>query len=231
MAKPLFDKLNLEIQRGDKVAIIGANGVGKTTLIKTLTGELEPGAGTVQWGAGQTVGLYAQDYRVQVPLDDTTCVDWLMQWENGEGIQYVRGVMGQMLFRGDDGLKQTKGVVWAARRRDLLMCRLMLEKHPVLIFDEPTNHLDLEAVSALAEGLSSFAGTVLVVSHDRDLVSEVATRVLSFTDDGLLDFLGTYDDTWKRTPCRSAKQRQSISFAPTRPGTEVPGLLRQLVPL
>ncbi len=196
---PLFNKLNLEIMRGDKVAIIGGNGVGKTTLLRTLIGELAPDAGTVKWGAGMTWGYYAQDYRAQIPADDTTAFDWLMQFEQGEGIQYVRGLMGQMLFKGEEGLKQTKALSGGEAAR-LLMVRLMMEKHPVLIFDEPTNHLDVESVSALAEAISAFPGTALVVSHDRDLVSEIATRILSFTPDGLLDFLGTYDEYLEAHP-------------------------------
>lgn len=191
--KRVLCDLNFEVSRGEKIAIIGPNGIGKTTLIRVLLGELAPESGAARWGAGMTWGCYPQDYRPQIPSDETTAVDWLMQWENGEGLQYVRGVMGQMLFKGDEGLKATRALSGGEAAR-LLMCRLMLEKHPVLIFDEPTNHLDLEAVSALAEGLSQFAGTVLVASHDRDLVSEVATRVLSLTPDGLIDFRGTYDE-------------------------------------
>ncbi len=196
---PLFAGLNLEIMRGDKVAIIGGNGVGKTTLLRCLLGELTPDAGTVQWGAGQTWGLYAQDYRAQVASDDSTAFEWLMQYETGEGQQVVRGLLGRMLFSGEEGDKQTKALSGGEAAR-LLLAKLMMEKHPVLVFDEPTNHLDLESVSALAEGLSQFPGTALVVSHDRDLVSEVATRVLSFTPDGLIDFHGTYDDYLETHP-------------------------------
>ncbi len=196
---PVLKDVSFEISRGDKVAVIGPNGAGKTTLIRTLIGELEPDCGEARWGNGMTWGYYPQDYRRDIE-GGKTAVDWLMQFdESGEGVQVVRGVMGQMLFKGDDGLKMTDTLSGGEAAR-LLMAKLMLQKNPILIFDEPTNHLDLEAVSALAEALSQFPGTVFVVSHDRDLVSEVATRVLSFTPDGVLDFRGGYDEYLEAHP-------------------------------
>lgn len=117
-----------------------------------------------------------------------------MQYMVEEGNQVVRGLLGRMLFSGDESLKATEALSGGEAAR-LLMARMMMQKNPILIFDEPTNHLDLEAVSALAEGLSTFPGTVFVVSHDRDLISNVATRILSFTqEEGLIDFHGTYDE-------------------------------------
>ena len=195
----VLKNINLEITRGEKIAIIGPNGVGKTTLIRCLVGDLAPGSGTVKWGTGMTWGYYPQDYRSGIPAG-IPALDWMMSFdEENQGQQYVRGLLGQMLFKGDESLKQTEALSGGEAAR-LLMAKLMLDKHPVLIFDEPTNHLDLEAVSALAEGLSQFAGTALVVSHDRDLISEMATRVLSFTPDGLLDFRGTYDEYLEAHP-------------------------------
>jgi ATPase subunit of ABC transporter with duplicated ATPase domains len=191
--------VSFEISRGDKVAVIGPNGVGKTTLIRCLVGALAPDAGAVKWGIGQTWGYYPQDYRSEIATG-VSALDWIMGFdEEAQGQQYVRGLLGQMLFKGDESLKQTEALSGGEAAR-LLMAKLMLEKNPVLIFDEPTNHLDLEAVSALGEGLSQFAGTVFVVSHDRDLISEVATRVLSFTPDGLVDFRGTYDEYLEAHP-------------------------------
>ncbi len=191
--KEVLKDVSFEIQRGDKVAIIGPNGIGKTTLLRTLIGELTPDSGTIQWGTGMTWGYYSQDYRAQVE-DGRTAFEWLNQFDAAaEGIQVVRGLMGRMLFSGEEGDKQTAALSGGEAAR-LLMAKLMLEKRPVLIFDEPTNHLDLESVNALAEGLSLFAGTVFVATHDRDLISEAATRILSLTPDGAIDFLGTYDE-------------------------------------
>ncbi len=154
---------------------------------------------SVKWGTGMTWGYYAQDYRAEIP-SGLPALDWIMSFdEEAQGQQYVRGLLGQMLFKGDESLKQTEALSGGEAAR-LLMAKLMLQRHPVLIFDEPTNHLDLEAVSALAEGLTQFAGTAFVVSHDRDLISEMATRIWSMTEDGLLDFRGTYDEYLEAHP-------------------------------
>ena len=198
-APPLFKDLNLEIMRGDKVAIIGPNGAGKTTLLRCLLGDLVPDAGTVKWGNGMTWGLYPQDYRSEIE-DGMSALEWLTQFDaDNQGQQYVRGVLGQMLFKGDDSLKMTETLSGGEAAR-LLMAKLMMQKSPVLIFDEPSNHLDLEAVSALAEALALFPGTVFVVSHDRDLISEVGTRILSFAPEGLIDFHGPYDEYLETHP-------------------------------
>ncbi len=203
--QPVLQNLKLEVMRGEKIAIIGNNGVGKTTLLRCLIGELPLDNGSVKWGGGMTWGYYAQDYRIDAD-GETTAADWLMQFDtSGEGVQAVRSVMGRMLFKGEEGLKPVRALSGGETAR-LLMCRLMLEKHPVLIFDEPTNHLDLEAVNALGEALSLFEGTVLLVSHDRDLISDVATRVLSFqrphpeAPAEVTDFPGTYEEYLVKYP-------------------------------
>jgi len=190
--KILFRDLNLDITRGDKIAIIGSNGVGKTTLLRCLIGDLEPDAGKVKWGDSASWSYYPQDYHKEIK-PGMTALDWLMQYMRNEGPTFIRGILGRMLFSGDESLKATEALSGGEAAR-LLMARMMMQKHPILIFDEPTNHLDLEAVSALAEALSLFPGTVLVVSHDRDLISDVATRILSFTKQGLVDFFGTYEE-------------------------------------
>ncbi|MBX9573836.1 MAG: ATP-binding cassette domain-containing protein [Candidatus Obscuribacterales bacterium] len=188
----LFKDFDLEIMRGEKVAIIGPNGVGKTTLVRSIIGELEPDAGSIQWGFGAEWNYYPQDH-THIITPGMTVLDWMMQFENGEGQQHVRGLLGRMLFSGEDANKPTEGLSGGERAR-LLLARMMLIKKPILVMDEPTNHLDLESVSALAEGLSAFPGNVFVVSHDRDLVSEVATRIVAFTPKGLVDFRGPYDE-------------------------------------
>lgn len=188
----LFKDFDLEIMRGEKVAIIGPNGVGKTTLIRAIIGEIEPDAGSIQWGFGAEWNYYPQDH-THIIQKGMTVLDWMMQFETGEGQQHVRGLLGRMLFSGEDSNKPTEGLSGGEQAR-LLLSRMMLLKKPILVMDEPTNHLDLESVSALAEGLSAFPGNVFVVSHDRDLVSEVATRIVAFTPNGLVDFRGKYDE-------------------------------------
>jgi ATPase subunit of ABC transporter with duplicated ATPase domains len=194
----LFKGLNMDLIRGEKVAIIGSNGVGKTTLLRCLIGELEPDAGSVKWTDMASWSYYPQDYHDEIK-PGTTALDWLMAYMVDEGHQYVRGLLGKMLFSGDESLKATEALSGGEAAR-LLMARMMMQKNPILILDEPTNHLDLEAVSALAEGLTIFPGTVFVVSHDRDLISQVATRILSFTKNGLINFNGTYDEYLETHP-------------------------------
>ncbi|HEV2471780.1 MAG TPA: ATP-binding cassette domain-containing protein [Chthonomonadales bacterium] len=190
--QPVIKNLNLEIMRGDKLAIIGGNGVGKTTLLRCLIGDTGIDSGEVKWGQSVQWGYYPQDYTGEITPGLTT-LEWLMPFEKTGEVQPVRGVLGRMLFSGDDALKPTEGLSGGETAR-LLMARLMLRKDSVLIFDEPTNHLDLESVNALGEGLSLFQGTVLLVSHDRDLISDVATRILAFTPEGIIDFPGTYEE-------------------------------------
>jgi ATPase subunit of ABC transporter with duplicated ATPase domains len=188
----IFKNASFDIIRGEKVAIIGSNGVGKTTLLRCLIGEIEPDAGEVKWGEAATWSYYPQDFHKEIK-EGCTALDWLTQFMTEEGNQFVRGLLGRMLFSGDESLKATEALSGGEAAR-LLMARMMMQKNPILIFDEPTNHLDLEAVSALGEGLSAFQGTVFVVSHDRDLISDVATRILAFTDEGFVDFYGGYEE-------------------------------------
>jgi len=194
----LFKDLNLDLIRGEKVAIVGSNGVGKTTLLRCLIGELKPDAGTIKWTDQATWSYYPQDYHDEIK-PGSTALDWLMAYMKDEGHQHVRGLLGKMLFSGDESLKATEALSGGEAAR-LLMARMMMQKNPILILDEPTNHLDLESVSALAEGLTAFPGTVFVVTHDRDLISQVATRILSFTKNGLVNFNGTYDEYLEAHP-------------------------------
>jgi ATPase subunit of ABC transporter with duplicated ATPase domains len=202
----LFKNFNLEIERGDKVAIIGANGVGKTTLLRCLIGELTPDSGTVKWTDNASWSYYPQDYHDEIK-PGCSAFDWLMQFMVDEGQQYVRGVLGRMLFSGDESLKATEALSGGEAAR-LLMARMMMLKNPVLILDEPTNHLDLEAVSALGEGLSTFPGTVFVVTHDRDLVSNAATKIIAFTPEGLISFAGTYDEYLQYHPLKDSGRKE-----------------------
>ncbi len=203
--KHILNGLDLDVMRGDKIAIIGSNGVGKTTLLRCLLGEVPLDGGAAKWGNGMTCGYYPQNAEDSIPRGISS-LDWVMQFEPNGDQQIVRGLLGRMLFSGDEALKMTDNLSGGETAR-LLMAKLMLEKHPVLIFDEPTNHLDLESVNALGEALSVFPGTVLLVSHDRDLISDAATRVLSFTAEGIVDFPGTYEEYLLKYPLQDAAIR------------------------
>jgi ATPase subunit of ABC transporter with duplicated ATPase domains len=191
--KPLFKDASFEVFRGDKIALIGANGVGKTTMLRCLIGDLAADKGEIQWGDNTSWSYCPQDFHSEIK-EGFTALSWLMQFHKGDDRDdVVRGLLGRMLFSGDESLKATESLSGGEEAR-LLLSRMMMLKNPILVFDEPTNHLDLESVSALAEGLSEFPGTVFVVSHDRDLISAVATRVISITPDKFTDFYGTYDE-------------------------------------
>jgi ATPase subunit of ABC transporter with duplicated ATPase domains len=185
--------VSLEVKRGDRLAILGPNGIGKSTLLKILVGRLETDAGVVEWGYEAHPGWFAQDHREQLGDGKQTAESWLWEASPGEGIGFVRAQLGLVLFSGDEALKPV-GKLSGGEAARLVFARLAVEKPNVLVLDEPTNHLDLEAIESLVEGLKSFDGTVILVSHDRWFVREVADRILEIRAEGLRDFRGGYDD-------------------------------------
>ncbi len=180
------------VTRGDKIAIVGTNGVGKTTLCRMLMSELEPDAGTLEWGHEVSIGYIAQDHGDAIPKD-TTVDQWLHSWDDRAYLQDIRGLLGKMLFKGEEGTKSTK-VLSGGEAVRMMFAKLMLTKDNVLVLDEPTNHLDLESIVALGDALQKYEGTAFVVTHDRDLIETFATRLFAFGEDGLEDFRGSYDE-------------------------------------
>ena len=186
------------VQRGEKVALMGRNGIGKTTLLNALLANapqvtelgLKLDGGTVKWGHDANVGYFSQDFAESIPKG-YELVTWLHQFDPEATKEQIRGIMGQMLFRGEEGNKMTD-VLSGGESCRLLFCKLMLQKPNVLVLDEPTNHLDLEAVIALNDALQRYDGTILFVTHDEDIIDEVATRIWHLTDDGIEDFQGTF---------------------------------------
>ncbi|MGA9958727.1 MAG: ATP-binding cassette domain-containing protein [Acidobacteriaceae bacterium] len=191
------------VTRGEKICLIGRNGQGKTTLIKALLAHSPhvthlPGehpskdidSGKVKWGHEAQIGYFAQDHTSTIEKG-TTAADWLHQFDPKATKEDIRGVLGQMLFSGEEGLKPTEALSGGEAAR-LLFCRLMMQKPNFLIFDEPTNHLDLEAINALNQALQKYEGTVLLVTHDQELIDEVATRIWNFEDHKIQDFKGPY---------------------------------------
>jgi ATPase subunit of ABC transporter with duplicated ATPase domains len=204
------------VTKGEKIAIIGRSGVGKTTLCKMLMEELKPDAGYVEWGSQTSLGYFPQDHREGIS-GGMTVTEWLHSFDPNANLQEIRGLLGRMLFKGEEGMKPTEALSGGEAVR-LIFSKLMLMKDNVLILDEPTNHLDLESIIALGDGLTKYEGTVFVVTHDRDLISTFATRIFAFTDEGLVDWQGNYDDYLERhggdeldgDSAASAKKRQSV---------------------
>jgi ATPase subunit of ABC transporter with duplicated ATPase domains len=188
------------VSRGERIVLVGRNGLGKTTLLRALIADspnLPPSpadidAGSIRWGHEVSIGYFAQDHTGAIG-NGMTAVEWLHQFDPDASRQDIHGLLGQMLFSGEEGLKPTEALSGGETAR-LLFCRLMLQKPNVLILDEPTNHLDLEAINALNIALQRYVGTVLLVTHDQDLMEEVGTRVWHFDGRTITDFKGTYEE-------------------------------------
>ena len=185
--------VSLQVPRGDRLAIIGPNGIGKSTLLKILVDRLEPDEGRVEWGYETHPGYFPQDPGSLLGDPKRTVESWLWDACPGEPVGFVRGKLAKVLFSGEDVQKRIRSLSGGEASR-LLFCRLGILQPNVLVLDEPTNHLDLEAIEALVVALKEFEGTLVFVSHDRWFVSELATRILEITPNGILDFPGTYDE-------------------------------------
>src|SRR6202049_1608300 len=199
----VIEKFSANVERGEKIAVIGRNGAGKTTLIKSLirnaTGFIDDAdrhfpvdGGHVKWGHETTVGYFAQDTTDTI-AKNTTVVEWLHQFDPQASQQELRAVLGQMLFSGEDAEKSTRALSGGESAR-LIFCKLMLQKPNVLVFDAPTHKLELEAINALNIALQKYPGTVLFVTHDHDVIDEVATRIWQCKGGHVEDFKGPYED-------------------------------------
>ncbi|MFC0446115.1 ABC-F family ATPase [Pseudidiomarina halophila] len=185
--------LSAMIEVGEKVAILGANGIGKTTLLKSLVGQHKLDDGLIKWSENVTIGYYAQDHADWFK-DKISVFDWMSQWKQPHhDEQAIRGVLGRMLFSQDD-IKKPVTILSGGEKGRMIFGKLIMQRPNVLIMDEPTNHLDMESIEALNLALEHYDGTLLFVSHDREFVSSLASRIIELTDQGMRDFSGTYDD-------------------------------------
>ena len=185
---------SFEINRGDKIGVIGANGMGKTTLLKLLAGVIQPDCGSITLGNQTEIGYFPQNHTDLVDkTSQQIMVDWLRKKKHDISEQEIRAVLGKLLFSGDEGLKSICKLSGGETAR-LILASLIMHPYNTLILDEPNNHLDLESVSSLAWGLSNYEGTVIVASHDRDLITTVATKILSIQEDGIHFFDGKLDE-------------------------------------
>jgi ATPase subunit of ABC transporter with duplicated ATPase domains len=200
-ARPLFKGVNLSIEAGEKVAIIGPNGVGKTTLLRCLVGDLAADAGAVKWAEKARLGYWPQDPEDEFKGEETLA-DWMGRWrrkEREQDEQIVRATLGQLLFSGDDQKKSLK-VISGGEGQRMFIGRLVLDMPNVMLLDEPTNHLDMESIESLNTALDKYTGTLVFVSHDREFVSSLATRIVELKPGeagapaAVVDYHGTYEE-------------------------------------
>ncbi len=189
---PLFSDLTLTVNRGDKIAFVGGNTLAKTTLFQILAGELEPDAGEFRWGVTITPSYFPRENGAYFERD-LSLIEWLCQYPPCDGESFARGFLGRMLFSGDEATKKAS-VLSGGERVRCMLARMMLAGANALILDEPTNHLDLESITALNDGLAAFPEVVLFSSHDHQLVSTVANRIVEITPLGIIDRVMAFDD-------------------------------------
>ncbi|NRA54184.1 MAG: ABC-F family ATPase [Gammaproteobacteria bacterium] len=189
----IFKDFNMITEVGERVAIIGQNGVGKTTLLRILQRDLAATSGEMKWSDNANLGYYAQDHSDEFE-SDLSLFDWMAQWmHEGDDEQAVRSILGRLLFSQNDIGKSVK-VISGGEQGRMLLGKIMMHSPNVLLMDEPTNHMDMESIEALNLALANYAGTMFFVSHDREFVSSIATRILEITPQGINDFRGTYDE-------------------------------------
>ena len=197
--RTLFNNLSLTVNAGDRIAVIGENGVGKSTFLKLLMGELQPQHGSIKWTEKARPGYYAQDHADEFK-SDTNLTDWIAGYarataSEGDDLEtLIRGTLGRLLFSGDE-VKKSVRVISGGEQGRMIFGKLMLMKNNVLVLDEPTNHLDMESIESLNTALEKFKGTLVFVSHDREFVSSLATRILEIGNDGNINnYLGNYEE-------------------------------------
>lgn len=191
-SKIVLKGVSFEVERGDRVAILGPNGIGKSTLLEILTSRIKADEGSYEWGFATRVGYFPQDHSKEVN-GKVSILEWLSQVDSTIPQEKLRGILGLVLFSGD-AVKQQVNTLSGGETARLVLAKMMLQQPNILIFDEPTNHLDIEAIDALSEALENFSETLIVVSHNRYFVSRIASRIIEITEHGVKDFKCSYDE-------------------------------------
>ena len=202
----VLNNVSFVVNKGDKIALVGPNGLAKTTLFQILAGEREPDEGTVAWGVTTVRAYFPLDNSAYFDGVELSLVDWLRQYSKDQDESFVRGFLGRMLFSGDEALKKAS-VLSGGERVRCMLAKMMLSGANVLLLDEPTNHLDLESITALNNALIDTEATVIFASHDHQFVQTVANRIIELTPDGLIDRLMTYDEYLEHPEIRELRAR------------------------
>ena len=188
----VLDNISFNLNRTDKVALVGPNELAKTVLMQIIAGEMEPDSGDYKWGLTTSQSSFPKDNTKEFSSEDTI-VEWLTQYSPDKDTQFVRGYLGRMLFKGDDGVKKVN-VLSGGERVRCMLSKMMISGSNVIILDEPTDHLDMEAISALNDGLKNFSGVIIFASRDHQVVETTANRIMEIIDGKLIDKLTTYDE-------------------------------------
>ncbi|MFQ8666474.1 ABC-F family ATP-binding cassette domain-containing protein [Anaerostipes caccae] len=204
----VLDNVSFTMNPEDKIAFVGPNTLATTTFFRIVAGELEPDEGTYKWGVTTSQSYFPKDNTKDFS-DDMSIAEWLSQYSEDKDVTFVRGFLGRMLFSGEEALKKVS-VLSGGEKVRCMLSKLMISGANILILDEPTNHLDMESITALNEGLHKFTGGLLFSSQDHQFVQTTANRIIEFTDSGMVDFLGTYDEYLENDA--SARKRQVANY-------------------
>lgn len=204
----VLDNISFTMNPEDKIAFVGPNTLATTTFFRIIAGELEPDKGTYKWGVTTSQSYFPKDNTKDFS-EDMSIAEWLSQYSEDKDVTFVRGFLGRMLFSGEEALKKVS-VLSGGEKVRCMLSKLMISGANILILDEPTNHLDMESITALNEGLHKFTGGLLFSSQDHQFVQTTANRIIEFTDSGMIDFLGTYDEYLEND--ESARKRQVANY-------------------
>ncbi|RUS47812.1 ABC-F family ATP-binding cassette domain-containing protein [Cohnella sp. AR92] len=202
----ILDGVSFVVNKGDKIALVGPNGIAKTTLFQVLAGEIVPDSGSVTWGVTITTAYFPKDNSAYFDGVDLSIVDWLRQYSKDPDESFIRGFLGRMLFSGDEALKKAS-VLSGGEKVRCMLSKMMLTGANMLLLDEPTNHLDLESITALNNGLVDTEETMIFTSHDHQFLQTIANRIIEITPNGVIDRMTTYDEYLENPEIKELRAR------------------------